>query len=88
VFQHAHQPSADLVVCLTGYAAQSLLAALGCIQFVSNVAFAYWVLKEKVTLVVIAATACIVAGCILLVIFGNHDSQPYNVKLLMELYTR
>jgi len=32
-----------------GYAAQSLLAALGSVQFISNVAFAYFVLEEKVT---------------------------------------
>lgn len=31
-----------------GYAAQSLLAAIGCVQFVSNVVFAYVVLKEQV----------------------------------------
>lgn len=31
-----------------GYAAQSILAAIGCIQFVSNVVFAALVLKEKV----------------------------------------
>lgn len=31
-----------------GYAAQSLLAAIGCVQFVSNVMFASWVLKEQV----------------------------------------
>ena len=31
-----------------GYAAQSLLAALGCVQFVSNVFFASFVLKEQV----------------------------------------
>jgi hypothetical protein len=31
-----------------GYAAQSLLAAIGCVQFVSNVLFAKFVLKEKV----------------------------------------
>lgn len=31
-----------------GFAAQSLLAALGSVQFVSNVAFASIVLKEKV----------------------------------------
>ena len=31
-----------------GFAAQSLLAALGSVQFVSNVFFASFVLKEKV----------------------------------------
>jgi hypothetical protein len=35
---------------LAGYAAQSLLAAIGCVQFVSNVLFASFVLKEKVSL--------------------------------------
>lgn len=40
-----------LLACVfapAGYAAQSLLAAIGCIQFVSNVFFASWVLKEQV----------------------------------------
>ncbi|KAL0331795.1 UNVERIFIED_CONTAM: putative magnesium transporter NIPA8 [Sesamum calycinum] len=32
-----------------GYAAQSLLAALGSVQFVSNIAFAYFVLNKTVT---------------------------------------
>ena len=40
-----HLPSA---VLLAGFAAQSLLAALGSIQFVTNVIFASTVLKEKV----------------------------------------
>jgi hypothetical protein len=38
-----------LVCADTGYAAQSILAALGCIQFVCNIAFAALVLKEKVS---------------------------------------
>lgn len=36
-------------MCAAGYAAQSLLAALGCVQFVSNVFFASFVLKEQVS---------------------------------------
>lgn len=32
-----------------GYAAQSILAAIGCIQFCSNVLFAWLVLKETVS---------------------------------------
>ena len=32
------------------FAAQSLLAALGSVQFVSNVFFAYFVLQEKVSI--------------------------------------
>ena len=45
-----------------GFAAQSLLAALGSVQFVSNVVFARLVLKEAVTWRVLCATALIVTG--------------------------
>ncbi|RVX06909.1 putative magnesium transporter NIPA8 [Vitis vinifera] len=57
-----------------GYAAQSLLAALGSIQFVSNIAFAYFVLNKMVSVKVLVATAFIVLGNIFLVAFGNHQS--------------
>ncbi|KAG5624615.1 hypothetical protein H5410_009833, partial [Solanum commersonii] len=52
----------------------SLLAALGSIQFVSNIAFAYFVLNKTVTINVLVATAFIVLGNIFLVAFGNHQS--------------
>jgi hypothetical protein len=39
-----------------GYAAQSLLAAIGCVQFVSNVIFARLVLKEQVRSAMAAAS--------------------------------
>eukprot|EP01018_Ginkgo_biloba_P017851 Gb_23568 [translate_table: standard] len=70
-----------------GYAAQSLLAALGSVQFISNVAFAYFVLKEKVTGRVLLATAFIVFGNIFLVAFGNHQSLVYTPEQLMDKYT-
>ncbi|KAG2384450.1 magnesium transporter [Vigna angularis] len=60
-----------------GYAAQSLLAALGSVQFVSNIAFAYFVLNKMVTVKVLVATAFIVLGNVFLVAFGNHQS-PAN----------
>ncbi|KAE8697427.1 putative magnesium transporter NIPA8 [Hibiscus syriacus] len=56
-----------------GYAAQSLLAALGSVQFVSNIAFAYFVLNKMVTVKVLAATTFIVLGNFFLVAFGNHQ---------------
>ncbi|GLC43081.1 hypothetical protein PLESTB_000865100 [Pleodorina starrii] len=71
-----------------GFAAQSLLAALGSIQFVSNVVFAYFVLHEPINRMILIATACIVGGCILLVVFGNQSSATYTVKQLTELYTK
>ena len=40
------------------FAAQSLLAALGSVQFVSNVFFAYFVLHEKVSVSPPTAACC------------------------------
>ncbi|KAK7290588.1 hypothetical protein RIF29_05114 [Crotalaria pallida] len=70
-----------------GYAAQSLLAALGSVQFVSNIAFAYFVLNKLVTVKVLVATAFIVLGNIFLVAFGNHQSPVYTPEQLTEKYT-
>ncbi|XP_010528114.1 PREDICTED: probable magnesium transporter NIPA8 isoform X1 [Tarenaya hassleriana] len=70
-----------------GYAAQSLLAALGSIQFVSNIAFAYFVLKKMVTVKVLVATAFIVIGNVFLVAFGNHQSPVFTPEQLAEKYS-
>ncbi|KAJ6842315.1 putative magnesium transporter NIPA8 [Iris pallida] len=68
------------------YAAQSLLAALGSVQFVSNIAFAYFVLSKTVTIKVLVATTFIVFGNIFLVSFGNHQSPVYTPEQLSEKY--
>lgn len=65
-----------------------MLASLGTIQFVSNVCFAHFVLRERVTRRVLLATACIVGGCITLVLFGNHESADFGVEDMMRLYAR
>uniref|UniRef100_A0A2P2M6I9 Probable magnesium transporter n=1 Tax=Rhizophora mucronata TaxID=61149 RepID=A0A2P2M6I9_RHIMU len=70
-----------------GYAAQSLLASLGSIQFVSNIAFVYFVLNKMVTVKVLVATAFIVLGNIFLVAFGNHQSPVYTPEQLAEKYS-
>ncbi|OAY52613.1 probable magnesium transporter NIPA8 [Manihot esculenta] len=70
-----------------GYAAQSLLAALGSVQFVSNIAFAYFVLNKMVTVKVLVATAFIVLGNVFLVAFGNHQSPVYTPEQLAEKYS-
>ncbi|XP_077229665.1 magnesium transporter, putative (DUF803) [Tasmannia lanceolata] len=70
-----------------GYAAQSLLAALGSVQFVSNIAFAYFVLNTTVGGKVLLATAFIVLGNIFLVAFGNHQSPVFTAEQLVEKYS-
>ncbi|KAJ6973095.1 magnesium transporter NIPA8 [Populus alba x Populus x berolinensis] len=54
-----------------GYAAQSLLAALGSIQFVSNIAFAYFVLNKMVTVNVHARAV-------------GREIQQYDIPLLLS----
>ncbi|XP_055817798.1 probable magnesium transporter NIPA8 [Solanum dulcamara] len=70
-----------------GYAAQSLLAALGSIQFISNIGFAYFILNKTVTIKLLLATAFVVVGNIFLVAFGNHQSPVYTTEQLSENYT-
>ncbi|XP_044502591.1 uncharacterized protein LOC123223500 [Mangifera indica] len=70
-----------------GYAAQSLLAALGSVQFVSNIAFAYFVFNKTATVKVLVATAFIVLGNIFLVSFGNHQSPVFTPEELAEKYS-
>lgn len=69
------------------FAAQSLLAALGTVQFVSNVFFAKFVLGEVLTLRIVVATAIIVGGLLLAILFSNHASESYTSGDLIDLYT-
>ena len=47
-----------MIATIAGFAAQSLLAALGSIQFVSNVFFAWFVLHERVCLLATLLHVC------------------------------
>jgi hypothetical protein len=69
------------------FAAQSLLAALGTVQFVSNVFFAKFVLGEVLTVRIVVATCIIVSGLLLAILFSNHASDTYTSTDLLELYT-
>eukprot|EP00891_Asterochloris_glomerata_P008946 jgi/Astpho2/8946/e_gw1.00133.129.1_t len=69
-----------------GYAAQSLLAAIGSVQFVSNLVFAATVLKDTIPPRIVFATALIVAGDLLLVVFGSKESPEFTAWELAALY--
>lgn len=69
------------------FAAQSLLAALGSIQFVSNVIFAKVVNKERLNPWILLGTVVVVIGCVLLVAFGSHESPSFTAEELMDLYS-
>ncbi len=87
--KHPKQERNRSVACLrTGFAAQSLLAALGVVQFLSNMVFARFLNNEHITKRVMFATALVVTGCILLVSFGNHESPIITAQELLELYSK
>ena len=69
-----------------GYAAQSLLASLQSIQFVSNMIFAKVVHKEEVSYTMMGATGSIVAGNILVVIFSEHSAVKYTGTQIFNLW--
>jgi magnesium transporter len=61
-----------------GFDAQSLLASLESVQFVSNIVFAKLVHKEEVTWTMILATLGIVGGNTLVVLFSEHGASSYT----------
>jgi magnesium transporter len=67
-------------------AAQSLLATLGGVQFVSNIFFAKCILGEKVTRRGLIATLVIVLGLTIAVSFSDHVSTRYSSSTLIALY--
>lgn len=69
-----------------GYAAQSLLASLQSIQFVSNMIFAKVVHNEEVSYTMMGATGSIVAGNVLVVIFSEHSAVKYTGTEIFNLW--
>lgn len=68
------------------FGAQSLVASLGSIQFVSNVFCVWYIQGEPVTVRMMIATAAIVAGNVLVVIFGSQAAVEYTSVDMIELY--
>ena len=75
-----------MLPCHAAFASQSLLTGLGSVQFISNLVFVVLVLREKVPLRCILATFLIVAGNVILVVFGSKTSPKYTVSQLAALY--
>ncbi len=69
-----------------GYAAQSLLASLQSVQFLSNMLFAKVVHKETLTWTMIGATFVIICGNVLVVLFSEHTAVKYTGAEIFNLY--
>lgn len=68
------------------FAPQSLIAPLGALTMVSNVVFAPLLLHEKIGVRDLIATAIILSGSVIAVIFGAHADQIYPISELFTLF--
>jgi hypothetical protein len=68
------------------FGAQSLIASLESVQFVSNVFFVWYVHNEPITTRMMLATGSIVAGNILVVIFAEHHAAQLTSDGMIHLY--
>jgi len=69
-----------------GFGAQSLIASLDSVQFVSNVIFGYFVHNEPATVRVMIATISILVGNVMVVLFGNRNAQELTSDDMIHLY--
>jgi len=69
-----------------GFAAQSLLAALESIQFISNVFFHKYVHGLEITNRIIYCTVTIVVGNMFVVLFASHASIQLNARDITYVY--
>jgi hypothetical protein len=69
-----------------GFAAQSLLASLEGVQFVSNVVFAKVMRNTTITYNVIAGSVMIVLGICTVVVLGSHTSETLTSLEIEHLY--
>ena len=68
------------------FAAQSLLAALGAVQFVANAIFARYCLHEHVGRRTIVATGGIIFGILMVMSSASHRNAVHTVQELLDLY--
>ena len=69
-----------------GFAAQSLLASLESVQFISNVIFAKTVHKHVITRRMLVSTLSILCGNVLVVIFSDHEEKLLDSSQITNLF--
>src|SRR5205085_2029301 len=69
-----------------GFTAQSLLAGLGSIQFITNVVCSSLLMKTKITSRILWGTFLIISGNFLILLFASHNSTQLDVYELLNLY--
>ena len=72
--------------CSFGMAAQSLLAALGGVQFIANCGFGVIILKEELTIKHVYASSILTVGVTLAVIFADHEARIFTLQDIKSFY--
>ena len=72
--------------CSFGMAAQSLLAALGGVQFVANCCFGVIILNEKLTGMHLCACTILAIGVALVVAFADHETKTFTLQDIKNFY--
>lgn len=67
-------------------AAQSIVAPMASVTLVSNILFAHFVLKEHLYKRDIIATCCIIIGCTLSIVFGDHSDPKITISIINKLF--
>ena len=75
-----------LIFAAFGFAAQSLLASLESVQFISNVFFARYLHKEIITRRLVISTSAIIVGNILVLVFADHSASSLTSSDMVHLY--
>eukprot|EP00181_Compsopogon_caeruleus_P006431 CAMPEP_0184680778 /NCGR_PEP_ID=MMETSP0312-20130426/3687_1 /TAXON_ID=31354 /ORGANISM="Compsopogon coeruleus, Strain SAG 36.94" /LENGTH=369 /DNA_ID=CAMNT_0027131133 /DNA_START=286 /DNA_END=1396 /DNA_ORIENTATION=+ len=70
------------------FAAQSLLAGLSSVQFLSQVFFSKFILHERVDRYSYMGVFLICMGCVLIVIYGTHETKNYGPEEIAALFGR
>jgi hypothetical protein len=69
-----------------GFAAQSLLASLEGVQFVSNIIFGKFFRNADISCSILLGVTMICGGIATVVLNGSHESETYTSQQLMMLY--
>lgn len=75
-----------LVFASFGFGAQSLLASMGSVQFLSNICFVKYVHRLRITTRMVIATILIILGNVMVVIFSEHSAVLFTSDQMMRLY--
>ena len=68
-------------------APESIISPISSVTLVTNIFFAYFWLKEELSIYDFIGTLFIIGGSVLAVLFGDHASHSYDLQELLKYYS-